>query len=103
MPTAPTTQELKKGPVVTLASTRFAAQEWSPHGLAYPIRFDSDGCAVVYEPHFDEWVGDEMAKKNGLVVTRPKPPAAETKAPAKKAAAKKPTTRKAPAKKATTK
>lgn len=97
MPTAPTTQELKKGPVVTLASTRFAAQEWSPHGLAYPIRFDSDGCAVVYEPHFDEWVGDEMAKKNGLVVTRPTKKVAK-KAPAKRAAAKKPA-----AKKATTK
>lgn len=102
MPTAPTTQELKKGPVVTLASTRFANSEWSPHGLAYPIRFDEQGCATVYEPHFDEWVGDEAAFKMGFVVTRPKPPAAK-KAPAKKAAAKKPTTRKAPAKKATTK
>ena len=44
---------------------------WSPHGLFEPIRFDEKDTATLDEDSFNEWVGDDMARSQGVTVTRP--------------------------------
>ena len=58
---------------------------WSPHGLFTSIRFDENDTAKLDEDSFDEWIGDEMARSQGISVTRPTPkPKAKPKAKASK-------------------
>ena len=66
---APTGNELKKGPVVTLSRPGWGDYSWSPHGFQYPIRF-TGGKAKVLASHFDLWVGDDAASVYGITVER---------------------------------
>ncbi len=55
-------------PFVTLTTTRWANQGWTPHGFAYTIRFDEAGDATVLERHFQLWIGLDGAFEQGLLV-----------------------------------
>jgi hypothetical protein len=71
---------------------------WNPHGLFKPVRFNEDDIATIDEDSFDEWIGDDMARSQGITVTRPKPePKPKPKVAAKKPTAKKPVAKKKPA------
>ena len=83
----PTPEEWKEGPVYKLTRPGWVDHNWSPHGYAYAIRFDDEGVAEAYGPHFDLWVGDENAAVIGITVNRPE--AAAHKKAAKKPAVKK--------------
>ena len=88
----PTADEWDEGPVFQLSRPGWVDHTWSPHGYAYSIRFDDEGVAEAYGPHFELWVGDENAAVNGITVTKPE--AVAHKKAAKKPVAKKPKIRK---------
>ena len=92
-PTAhrPTADEWDEGPLYKLTRPGWVDHTWTPHGYAYPIRFNEAASAVVFGPHFEMWVGDENAAVNGITVTKPEAAKHPVK---KKAAAKKPKFRK---------
>ena len=86
----PTPDEWEAGPLVGLDRPGWVNHTWSPHGYAYSIRFDANGTAEAYKPHFDLWVGPENAAVNGITVTDPEAAKHGAKKPAKKPAAQKP-------------
>ena len=77
---------MTKAATITLHRPGWTNSNWNPHGLFRPIRFDENDTATIDEDSFDEWVGDDMARVQGITVTRPKKPVA--KPAAKKPAAK---------------
>ena len=80
----PTPDEWKEGPIVDLERPGWVNHTWSPHGYAYSIRFDANGKAEAYKPHFDLWVGPEQAAVSGITVTDRTKPAAKAAAKSKK-------------------
>jgi hypothetical protein len=76
----PTAAEFKKGPRVRLTRPGWTNYDWAPHGFVYPIKFNQDDQAEVVKAHYDLWIGDDLARKEGIVVTpiptrKPKPKA----------------------------
>ena len=67
----PTEDEWEEGPVYELIRPGWVNHTWTPHGYAYPIRFDSDARADAFGPHFELWVGDVNAAVNGITVVKP--------------------------------
>ncbi len=80
----PTPEEWDEGPIYTLTRPGWVDHTWSPHGYAYPIRFNANAEAEAFGPHFELWIGDWNATVVGITVTRPE--AAKHSAPAKKKA-----------------
>ncbi len=48
-------------------------KSWSPHGLFKPVRFNEDDTATLDVDSYDEWIGDDMARSQGITVTREAP------------------------------
>ena len=80
---------MTKAATITLHRPGWTNSSWNPHGLFRPIRFDENDTATIDEDSFDEWVGDDMARVQGITVTRPKKKVAPKPAVNKPAAKKK--------------
>jgi hypothetical protein len=87
-------------PDVKLHRPGWTNSNWNPHGLFKPVRFNEDDTATIDEDSFDEWIGDDMARVQGITVTRPSKPEPKPKSKPKPkpiAAAKKSVAKKKPA------
>ena len=75
----PTDKELKAGPVVTLTRPGWENSAWQPHGFYYSVKFNNNGEATILETHYNEWIGPDNARVNGITVTEPKTPKPKSK------------------------
>ena len=55
---------------VSLHRPGWSNSNWNPHGLSFPIRFNSNDVATLDADVFDEWIGDDLARTMGMTVTR---------------------------------
>jgi hypothetical protein len=67
---APVPKQWKKGPIYALHRPGWHGYSWSPHGFSYSIRFDANGDAEIYGPHYDVWIGDTNAANHGITTKK---------------------------------